>query len=69
MAWKNMMHPSLYLFIFQAAAYYYHGLILDEGNTERFHMMAVAALQAADQFLKESKKACESFNITPPLSR
>ncbi|KAL4612631.1 hypothetical protein ACB092_08G214700 [Castanea dentata] len=53
----------------KAAAYYYHGLILDEGNTERFHMMAVAALQAADQFLKESKKACESFNITPPLSR
>ncbi|XP_030942977.1 uncharacterized protein LOC115967928 isoform X1 [Quercus lobata] len=53
----------------KAAAYYYHGLILDEGKTERFHMMAVAALQAADQFLKESKKACESFNITPPLSR
>ena len=32
-------------------------------------LMAVAVLQAADQVLKESKKACESFNITPPLSR
>ena len=34
--------------IYQATAYYYHGLILDEGNTEKSHGMAVAALQAAD---------------------
>ncbi|CAK9168924.1 unnamed protein product [Ilex paraguariensis] len=54
---------------FHAAAYYYHGLILDEGNTEKSHGMAVAALQAADQYLKESKKACEAFNTAPPLSR
>lgn len=53
----------------QAAAYYYHGLILDEGNTEKFHGMAVAALQAADEYFKESKKACEAFNAAPPLSR
>uniref|UniRef100_A0A2N9GDW9 BRO1 domain-containing protein n=1 Tax=Fagus sylvatica TaxID=28930 RepID=A0A2N9GDW9_FAGSY len=53
----------------EAAAYYYHGLILEEGNTERFHVMAVEALQAADQFLKESNKASKSFNITLPLSR
>lgn len=53
----------------KAAAYYYHGLILDEGNTEKFHGMAVAALQAADEYLKESKKACEAFNAAPPLSR
>ncbi|KAJ0967248.1 hypothetical protein J5N97_024165 [Dioscorea zingiberensis] len=53
----------------KAAAYYYHGLILDEGNTEKSHSMAVAALQAADEFLKESKKASESFNITLPTSR
>ncbi|KDO55946.1 hypothetical protein CISIN_1g01408921mg, partial [Citrus sinensis] len=51
-----------------AAAYYYHGLILDEGNTEKFHGMAVAALQAADEYFKESKKACEAFNVAPPLS-
>ena len=53
----------------QAAAYYYHGLILDEGNTEKSHGMAVAALQAADEYLKESKKACEVFNAAYPLSR
>lgn len=53
----------------KAAAYYYHGLILDEGNTEKSHGMAVAALQAADEFLKESKKASDAFNTVPPLSR
>ncbi|KAH7689976.1 BRO1 domain-containing protein [Dioscorea alata] len=53
----------------KAAAYYYHGLILDEGNTKKSHSMAVGALQAADEFLKESKKASESFNATLPTSR
>ncbi|KAH7689979.1 BRO1 domain-containing protein [Dioscorea alata] len=53
----------------EAAAYYYHGLILDEGNTKKSHSMAVGALQAADEFLKESKKASESFNATLPTSR
>ncbi|XP_057968856.1 uncharacterized protein LOC131158190 isoform X2 [Malania oleifera] len=53
----------------KAAAYYYHGLILDEGNTEKSHGMAVAALQAADEYLKESKKMCEAFNMAPPLSK
>ncbi|CAH9111900.1 unnamed protein product [Cuscuta europaea] len=53
----------------KAAAYYYHGLILDEGNTERSHGMAIAALDAADEYLKESKKACEDFNAVVPLSR
>ncbi|MBA0856255.1 hypothetical protein Goshw_025596 [Gossypium schwendimanii] len=52
-----------------AAAYYYHGLILDEGNTEKSHGMAVAALQAADEYFKESKRACEVFNAAHPLSR
>lgn len=58
-----------YIVTHQAAAYYYHGLILDEGNTEKSHGMAVAALQAADEYLKESKKASEVFNMAPPLSR
>lgn len=53
----------------KAAAYYYHGMILDEGNTEKSHGMAVAALQAAEEYLKESKKACEAFNSAPPTSR
>ncbi|CAL9207844.1 unnamed protein product [Musa hybrid cultivar] len=53
----------------KAAAYYYHGLILDEGNTEKSHGVAIAALQASEEYLKESKKACETFNSTPPTSR
>eukprot|EP00258_Populus_trichocarpa_P029135 XP_024445154.1 uncharacterized protein LOC18106697 isoform X3 [Populus trichocarpa] len=53
----------------KAAAYYYHGLILDEGNTEKSHGMAVAALQAADEYFKESKRSCEAFNAASPLSR
>ncbi|XP_073281143.1 uncharacterized protein [Primulina huaijiensis] len=53
----------------KAAAYYYHGLILDEGNTEKSHGMAVAALQAADEYLKESKKTGEAFNASVPVSR
>ena len=59
----------LFIYFPQAAAYYYHGLILDEGNTEKSHGMAVAAFQAADEYLKESKKASEAFNTVPPLSR
>ncbi|XVF01724.1 hypothetical protein REPUB_Repub04eG0113300 [Reevesia pubescens] len=53
----------------KAVAYYLHGLILEEGNTERSAEIAVAALQAAEEYLKESKKACESFHLTPPSSR
>ncbi|PIN24847.1 hypothetical protein CDL12_02428 [Handroanthus impetiginosus] len=53
----------------KAAAYYYHGLILDEGNTEKSHVMAIAALQAADEYLKEIKRACEAFNSSIPVSR
>ncbi|URD94685.1 BRO1-like domain [Musa troglodytarum] len=53
----------------KAAAYYYHGVLLDEGNTEKSHVAAIAALQAADDFLKESKRASQAFNVLPPTSR
>ncbi|KAL3824979.1 hypothetical protein ACJIZ3_021008 [Penstemon smallii] len=53
----------------KAAGYYYHGLILDEGSTEKSHGMAVASLQAAEEYLKQSKKACEAFNASVPISR
>ncbi|MCL7044026.1 hypothetical protein MKW94_029153 [Papaver nudicaule] len=53
----------------QAAAYYYHGIILDEGNTEKSHLMAVSALRTAEQFLKESNKECEAFHTTRPVSK
>lgn len=52
-----------------AAAYYYHGLILDEGNTEKSHRTAIAALQSAEEFLRESKAVCEAFHAAPPVSR
>uniref|UniRef100_A0A0D3FCC9 BRO1 domain-containing protein n=1 Tax=Oryza barthii TaxID=65489 RepID=A0A0D3FCC9_9ORYZ len=50
----------------KAAAYYYHGLILDEGNSEKSHRTAVAALQSAEELLKESKAACEAFHAASP---
>ncbi|CAD5173743.1 unnamed protein product [Musa acuminata subsp. malaccensis] len=53
----------------KAAAYYYHGVLLDEGNTQKSHTAAVAALKAADDFLKESKRASEAFNVLPPTTR
>lgn len=53
----------------KAAAYYYHGLILDEGHTEKSHGMAAASLEAADEYLKVSGKACEAFNAAIPTSR
>ncbi|CAA6655720.1 unnamed protein product [Spirodela intermedia] len=53
----------------KAAAYYFHGLILDEGNTEKSYGTAVVAVRAAEEFLKESKRGCEAFNSAPPLSR
>lgn len=53
----------------KAAAYYFHGLILDEGNAEKSHEMAISALQASEEFLKESKRASEAFHSTPPTSR
>lgn len=56
-------------FILQAAAYYYHGLILNEGSEGKTQGLAVAALQAAEGFLRESKRACEAFNSAPPISR
>ncbi|GAB2225448.1 hypothetical protein Droror1_Dr00006240 [Drosera rotundifolia] len=53
----------------KAAAYYYHGLILDETSTKQNHKMAAAALQAAGEYLEQSKKASEAFHATRPLSK
>lgn len=53
----------------KAAAYYYHGLILDEGNSEKSHRAAVAALQSAEEFLKESRAASEEFHAASPVSK
>ncbi|KAJ1702091.1 hypothetical protein LUZ63_001870 [Rhynchospora breviuscula] len=53
----------------KAAAYYFHGLILDEGNTEKSHRAAAAALHASEEFLRESKKASDALHSTSPTSR
>lgn len=53
----------------KAAAYYYHGLILDEGSEENDHAKAVACFHAAEQFLKESKTACINFCLAAPVTR
>lgn len=53
----------------KAAAYYYHGLILDKGNEPSCHISAVCCFLAAEQLLSDSKKACLSFCLAPPITR
>ncbi|XP_042969327.1 BRO1 domain-containing protein BROX homolog isoform X1 [Carya illinoinensis] len=53
----------------QAAAYYYHGLILDKGNEPSGHVTAVCCFLAAEQLLSESKKACLNFCLAAPVTR
>ncbi|XP_066328108.1 uncharacterized protein [Miscanthus floridulus] len=53
----------------KAAAYYFHGLILDEGETEKSQETAMAALQSSEEFINESKRASEAFHTAPPTSR
>ncbi|KAG5254336.1 hypothetical protein OIU77_016396 [Salix suchowensis] len=53
----------------KAAAYYYHGLILDKGTEPACHVTAVCCFLAADGLLSESKKACFTFCLTAPVTR
>ncbi|XP_058753767.1 uncharacterized protein LOC131626950 [Vicia villosa] len=53
----------------KAAAYYYHGLILDKGNEPSCHIVAVSCFLAADELLAESKKACLTFCLAAPVTR
>ncbi|EEF49378.1 BRO1 domain-containing protein BROX homolog [Ricinus communis] len=53
----------------KAAAYYYHGLILDKGNEPACHISAVCCFLAAEGLLQESKKACLSFCLAAPVTR
>ncbi|KAL5979206.1 hypothetical protein ACLOJK_019104 [Asimina triloba] len=52
-----------------AAAYYYHGLILDKGNEPSDHISAVHCVLAADELLNNSTKACLSFCLEAPIMR
>ncbi|KAK6267098.1 hypothetical protein QUC31_017935 [Theobroma cacao] len=53
----------------KAAAYYYHGLVLDKSNEPTCHISAVCCFLAAQELLVESKKACISFCLSAPVTR
>ncbi|KAI4375401.1 hypothetical protein MLD38_013275 [Melastoma candidum] len=53
----------------KAAAYYYHGLIVDKGNEPTCHMSSFCCFLAAQELLSESKKACLSFCLADPVCR
>ncbi|KAK4282204.1 hypothetical protein QN277_013609 [Acacia crassicarpa] len=53
----------------KAAAYYYHGLILDKDNEPSNHIVAVSCFLAAEELLAESRKACLSFCVAAPAMR
>ncbi|KAB5516215.1 hypothetical protein DKX38_026863 [Salix brachista] len=53
----------------KAAAYYYHGLILDKGTEPACHVSAVCCFLAAGGILSESKKACLTFSLADPVTR
>ncbi|KAK8290465.1 hypothetical protein V6Z11_D07G260900 [Gossypium hirsutum] len=53
----------------KAAAYYYHGLVLDKGSEPTCQISAVCCFLAAQELLVESKKACISFCLATPVTR
>ncbi|KAM7509308.1 hypothetical protein LguiA_019761 [Lonicera macranthoides] len=53
----------------KAAAYYFHGLILDKGTEPTSHISAVCCFLASEELLTESKKACLSFCLAVPTNR
>ncbi|GFQ01105.1 hypothetical protein PHJA_002254400 [Phtheirospermum japonicum] len=53
----------------KAAAYYYHGLILDKGTEPSCHVSAVCCFLASEELLTESKKACLTFCLAHPITR
>lgn len=55
--------------LFQAAAYYYNGLIVDKGTNPSCHTSAVCCFLAAEELLTESKKACLNFCLAVPTTR
>jgi hypothetical protein len=57
------------LFLGQAAAYYYHGLILDENPEDVSHAQALACFQGAQAFLKEGQRTRTKFVNTAPITR
>nr|GMC99547.1 BRO1 domain-containing protein BROX homolog isoform X2 [Ipomoea batatas] len=54
----------------KAAAYYYHGLIVEKGTeASSSHVSALCCFLAAEELLAESKRACLSFCLANPVTR
>ncbi|KAF3786983.1 hypothetical protein EJ110_NYTH12641 [Nymphaea thermarum] len=53
----------------QAAAYYYHGLLLDKGTADIDHVNALSCLLAADELLADCKRICLTFCLAKPVTR
>ncbi|XP_024368623.1 uncharacterized protein [Physcomitrium patens] len=53
----------------KAAAYYFHGLILDEGYEANAHAEALSCLKAAYAHLKESQKVRTEFSNMEPFTK
>lgn len=66
---KSLYHYLSFNMLYQAAAYYYHGLMLDKGLEPSCHVSAVCCFLAAEELLLESKKACLSFCLASPVTR
>jgi len=44
-------------------------LILDEGEIEESRKMAIAALQALEEFINQRKRTSDAYHTAPPASR
>eukprot|EP00250_Pteridium_aquilinum_P010298 c19276_g1_i1 orf=158-1378(+) len=66
---KHHLFVSWKLAAAKAAAFYFHGLILDEGSEAGTHAKAIVCLQTADGHLKESQKLCVNFCLANPTTR
>lgn len=53
----------------KAAAYFYHGLIVDKSLEPSSHTNALSCFVAAEELLSESRKACLSFCLASPVTR
>ncbi|XP_021756053.1 uncharacterized protein LOC110721211 isoform X1 [Chenopodium quinoa] len=53
----------------KAAAYFYHGLIVEKSNEPLSHTNALSSYVAAEELLVESRKACLSFCLASPVNR
>lgn len=66
---KNLLFIKWKYLEAKAAAYYYHGQIIDKGTEPSCHVSAVYCFLAAENLLSESKKACLTFCLTAPVTR